>query len=280
VVELAVKRLIEIETVEGSSNKDFILRRTSLGSPNAIASDLLSQLGLTEAGTELVLSNKMPEKQSSELAKGLLKLRTASAREVNKQGYFQKRALGIPAVGLAVALIVFILMTYFASVIDSETEAGFTALPVLLFMPFVVVYVLLMSKRALSPKGSELVAYVRGLEMYIELAEKDRLEYLQSPTGASLKPSEVKGKQILKLYEELLPWAILLGLQKEWAKVLNDLYSSDGSPVWIIGVSSFGDSFSNLDESLTASLGSSSSGGSSGGGSSGGGGGGGGGGGI
>jgi uncharacterized membrane protein YgcG len=147
-------------------------------------------------------------------------------------------------------------------------------------MPFVVVYVLLMSKRALSPKGSELVAYVRGLEMYIELAEKDRLEYLQSPTGASLKPSEVKGKQILKLYEELLPWAILLGLQKEWAKVLNDLYSSDGSPVWIIGVSSFGDSFSNLDESLTASLGSSSSGGSSGGGSSGGGGGGGGGGGI
>jgi len=280
VVELAVKRLIEIEPVEGSSNKDFILRRTSLGSPNSTASDLLAHLGLTVAGAELVLSNKMPEKQSSELAKGLLKLRTAFAREVNKQGYFQKRALGIPAAGLAVALIVFILMTYIASVMDSETEAGFTALPVLLFMPFVVVYVLLMSKRALSPKGSELVAYVRGLEMYIELAEKDRLEYLQSPTGASLKPSEVKGKQILKLYEELLPWAILLGLQKEWAKVLNDLYSSDGSPVWIIGVSSFGDSFSNLDESLTASLGSSSSGGSSGGGSSGGGGGGGGGGGI
>ncbi len=280
VVQLAVKKLIEIESVEGSKNKDFILRRTSLGGATSAQSALLARLGIPETGSELMLSNKMPEKQSSELAKGLLKLKTATAREVNKQGYFQKRALGIPAAGLTVALIVFILMTYFASVMDSDTEAGFTAIPVLLFLPFVAVYLLLMSKRALTPKGSEVVAYVKGLEMYIELAEKDRLEYLQSPTGASLKPSEVKGKQILKLYEELLPWAILLGLQKEWAKVLNDLYSSEGSPVWIIGVSSFGDSFSNLDESLTASLGSSSSGGSSGGGSSGGGGGGGGGGGI
>jgi uncharacterized membrane protein YgcG len=214
------------------------------------------------------------------LSKSLIQLKTTTAKEATKQGYFQKRALGIPAAGLATALVLFIALTYFAAVMDTEAEAGFIALPVLLFMPYVAVYVLLMSKRTLTLKGSELVAHVKGLEMYIELAEKDRLEYLQSPTGASLKPSEVKSKQVLKLYEELLPWAILLGLQKEWAKVLNDLYGTEGSPVWIIGASNFGDSFSNLDESLTASLGSSSSGGSSGGGSSGGGGGGGGGGGI
>ena len=280
VVELAVKNLIEIESVEGSKNKDFILRRTSLGGATSAQSELLSRLGIPETGSELMLSNKMPEKQSTELAKGLIKLRTIYAKAVNKQGYFQKRALGIPAAGLAIALITFIALTYFGAVMDTEAEAGFTAIPVLLFLPFVAVYCWLMSKRALTPKGSEIVAYVKGLEMYIKLAEKDRLEFLQSPTGASLKPSEVRGKQVLKLYEELLPWAILLGLQKEWAKVLNDLYASEGSPVWIIGASNFGDSFSNLDESLAASLGSSTSGGSSGGGSSGGGGGGGGGGGI
>jgi uncharacterized membrane protein len=113
--------------------------------------------------------------------------------------------------------------------------------------------------------------------MYIDLAEKDRLEYLQSPKGASLTASEVKGKQVLKLYEEVLPWAILLGLQKQWGKVLTDLYADQGSPTWFVGTAFMYQSFSDFDQALSSSLATSSSGGSSGGGSSGGGGGGGGG---
>jgi uncharacterized membrane protein len=116
--------------------------------------------------------------------------------------------------------------------------------------------------------------------MYIGLAEKDRLEFLQSPKGASLKPSEVQGKEVLKLYEELLPWAVLLGLQEQWNKTLTDLYQDQGSPVWLIGSPQLTHSFTNLNQVLTQSLAASSSGGSGRGGSSGGGGGGGGGGGI
>lgn len=138
VVELAVKKLIEIESVEGSKNKDFILRRTSLGGATSAQSALLARLGIHETGSELMLSNKMPEKQSTELAKGLIKLRTINAKEVNKQGYFQKRALGIPAAGLAIALITFIALTYFGAVMDTEAEAGFTAIPVLLFLPLLL----------------------------------------------------------------------------------------------------------------------------------------------
>ena len=48
-----------------------------------------------------------------------------------------KSALGIPAAGLAIALITFSALTYFGAVMDTEAEAGFTALPVLLFLPFV-----------------------------------------------------------------------------------------------------------------------------------------------
>ena len=116
--------------------------------------------------------------------------------------------------------------------------------------------------------------------MYIELAEKDRLEFLQSPQGALLKPSELKGKQVLKLYEEVLPWAILLGLQKQWGKVLTDIYAAQAAPVWFIATPDFSKSLDSLDAALSSSLATSSSGGSSGGGSSGGGSGGGGGGGI
>ena len=164
--------------------------------------------------------------------------------------------------------------------LDSVTEAGFVAAPVVLFGPFAILYWLLVSKRAYSAKGGEVLATVSGLEMYIELAEKDRLEFLQSPQGASLKPSELKGKQVLKLYEEILPWAILLGLQKQWSQVLTDLYAQGAAPLWIVGVPQLSDSLDSLDSAVATSLASSSTGGSSGGGSSGGGGGGGGGGGI
>jgi hypothetical protein len=222
----------------------------------------------------------LPAAQSAKLSKGLLKLKSAAASQVNSQGYFQKRALGVPAIGFVVGILIYATWLYFSITLDEQVDQGFVAAPVISFGLFAAVYWFLLSKRALTAKGVEVDSYVKGLETYIQLAEKDRLEFLQSPTGALLKPSEVQGKQVLKLYEEVLPWAILLGLQKQWNKVLADLYQEQGNPPWIIGSPLLGESFANLDQVLTQSLAASSSGGSGGGGSSGGGGGGGGGGGL
>ena len=280
VVELAVMKLIEIEVVAESNNKDFILRRTKLATTSSDHVALLKELGLAKAGSELLLPHNLPAAQSAKLSKGLLKLKSAAASQVNSQGYFQKRALGVPAIGFLVGILVYATWLYFSIALDEQVEQGFVAAPIISFGLFAAVYWFLLSKRALTAKGVEVDSYVKGLETYIQLAEKDRLEFLQSPTGALLKPSEVQGKQVLKLYEEVLPWAILLGLQKQWNQVLADLYQEQGNPPWIIGSPLLGESFSNLDQVLTQSLAASSSGGSGGGGSSGGGGGGGGGGGI
>ena len=280
VVELAVMKLIEIEVVAESNNKDFILRRTKLATTSSDHVALLKELGLAKAGSELLLPHNLPAAQSAKLSKGLLKLKSAAASQVNSQGYFQKRALGVPAIGFVVGILVYATWLYFSIALDEQVEQGFVAAPIISFGLFAAVYWFLLSKRALTAKGVEVDSYVKGLETYIQLAEKDRLEFLQSPTGALLKPSEVQGKQVLKLYEEVLPWAILLGLQKQWNQVLADLYQEQGNPPWIIGSPLLGESFSNLDQVLTQSLAASSSGGSGGGGSSGGGGGGGGGGGI
>ena len=88
--------------------------------------------------------------------------------------------------------------------------------------------------------------------------------------------------EMLKLYEVLLPYAVVFGQEKEWAEQLAALYGPDRSPDWYAGTHGFSaGSFSSGISSLSASSSSSStSGGSSGGGSSGGGGGGGGGGGV
>lgn len=143
--------------------------------------------------------------------------------------------------------------------------------------------------RPLSDKGLALRRYMAGLKVYIELAEKERLKILQSPeaaekTGVTLKNG--REAKLVKLYERILPYAILFGQEKEWNKQLAIYYESTGDiPSWYVGHSAFNaavftsamNDFSGSMNSYGAST-SSSSGGSSGGGSSGGGGGGGGGG--
>lgn len=138
-----------------------------------------------------------------------------------------------------------------------------------------------------TDKGLDLYRYLEGLKMYIGVAEVDRLKMLQSPEGAekvgALDPNDPK--QMVKLYERVLPYAILFGQETEWNKRLGAYYESLGAqPDWyssngvftMIAFSSAMDAFSTTSSYTAAS--SSSSGGSSGGGFSGGGGGGGGGG--
>ena len=145
--------------------------------------------------------------------------------------------------------------------------------------------------RPLTAEGSKLYDQLIGLKMYIQLAEADRLQMLQSISGAD-KVTTSDGNQIVKIYERLLPYAVLFGLEKQWAAELAKYYGTT-SPDWYSGsnigafdVAAFSTgiaAFSAVSASTTSSSSSSSfssSGGSGGGGSSGGGGGGGGGGGI
>ena len=276
IVELAVKKQIEIEAVTGD-DKSFILRRTS----SALDQDgVMAALGLSQSGAETRIGSSADDAQNQLISVALQKLVAGKVRAVNSGGYFSKRALGFPALGWLVGLALYIAWIIVALQLDQMTGAGYVAAPILSFLPFSVVYWLLVSKRSYTAKGSSVISHLKGLEMYIELAEKDRLEFLQSPKGALLKPSELTGKQVLKLYEEVLPWAILLGLQKQWGQVLTELYREQGSPSWFSGAPFMTQSLSNVGQALSSSIATSSSGGSSGGGSSGGGGGGGGGSGI
>jgi uncharacterized membrane protein YgcG len=141
----------------------------------------------------------------------------------------------------------------------------------------------------LTQKGVDLRDYLRGLKLYISVAEEDRIKMLQSPEGAEKVGRKIDGNdsaQLVKLYERVLPYAVLFGIEKEWTKQLGAYYETAGQqPDWYVGNGVFNaivftsalNSFSTQSSSYSSST-SSSSGGSGGGGSSGGGGGGGGGG--
>lgn len=90
---------------------------------------------------------------------------------------------------------------------------------------------------ARSLEGVELHDYLLGLKDYIDLAEADRIRFLQSPEGAEkIASSGVdpgNPAMQVKLFEKLLPYAMLFGLEKKWAEQFKDLYTSP--PDWYSG---------------------------------------------
>jgi uncharacterized membrane protein len=118
----------------------------------------------------------------------------------------------------------------------------------------------------LNQKGILLNDKWAGFQLYLEVAEKRRLQ--------NLKP---------EYFEKYLPYAMVFGLEKEWAKAFEGMEMK--APGWYSGgifgssacggfsAASFGDSFSNsFTSAFTTSSGSAGGGGAGGGGGGGGGG--------
>ena len=68
-----------------------------------------------------------------------------------------------------------------------------------------------------TKKGLEASRYMDGLKLYIEMAEADRMKMLQSVKGADTSP-----EGIVKLYEKLLPYAAIFGLEESWLKEMKE----------------------------------------------------------
>lgn len=84
---------------------------------------------------------------------------------------------------------------------------------------------------ARTETGLATKVHLEGLKMYMQLAEADRIQTLQSPKGSEKTPVDTNNKQsVLKVYEQLLPYAILFGIEKDWAKELSALYTEP--PTW------------------------------------------------
>lgn len=142
-----------------------------------------------------------------------------------------------------------------------------------------------------TEKGRDARDYLEGMKLYLTVAEEERLRVLQSPQGAE-RIDVGNNLELVKLYEKLLPWAVIWGVEDQWMRELAlRVAATDTTPDWFVGTNGFEVSlFSTAVRGVTATTlapssswsssggGSSFSGGSSGGGFSGGGGGGGGGG--
>ncbi len=160
-----------------------------------------------------------------------------------------------------------------------------------------------MPSTVLTVAGGRHRTYLDGIREYLRLAEEDRLRAAQSPRSADLVSSGTRpygetpnlpGADVVNLYERLLPYAVLFGLERDWVEVIKSATGTDAGARAMLFDAVTSRSLSDASQSIgrlaatpvssgrSSSSGSSSgsswsfSGGSSGGGFSGGGGGGGG----
>lgn len=85
----------------------------------------------------------------------------------------------------------------------------------------IIICVIVINKTAqfkyITDKGLEASNYMEGLKLYIEMAEADRIKLLQSVEGA-----DVSAEGIVKLYEKLLPYAAVFGLEESWMNEMKE----------------------------------------------------------
>ncbi|WP_170151995.1 DUF2207 domain-containing protein [Subtercola boreus] len=288
-VDLAVRRNIQIveQPPTGRGASTYWLRLLTAQGLDAAERELATLL----FGDTLVSGAwKQLEKRDVALAKGISALQASVRKSSEADGYYRTagtHALSFLCLGGVLVAAVGIFLTGGVAV-NGDYGGGWPYVLFAVAVLSVIVVFAVSFRRPLTAKGAELRDHIEGLELYIRLAEQDRFAMLQSPEGAlKTQVSAPDRGQVVRIYEKLLPYAVLLNLEKEWSQVLGTYYESLGSqPDWYGGnvgmfnaalfASSIGSLSSSVSTSLASSTASSSSGGSGGGGFSGGGGGGGG----
>lgn len=148
----------------------------------------------------------------------LPKVKEALYKSMVDKKYFDTdpddRRLNYKILGFVVLVLTFILGIAFGILMDSA-----------LYMLMIVVGILFFIVASFMPKktlvGVDVYEKVLGFQMFLKATETDRLKKLFSP------------KEYKDVFEKYLPYAMVLGVEKEWAKQFEGLYK--GMPDWYVG---------------------------------------------
>jgi len=226
IIDLAIRKYIKI--IETKKNrmlgKDKLDYSFELLNPNTIALAAIEQdlvkgmFGDTRAVTV------------SELKKGkfyttVKKIHDSVHEDLTKQGYFRSNPTKSTTRMIAVIVILLIVMVASINVLTPWLLLGN-----ILAIGIVIIFSVLMPSR--TAKGVAAREHAEGLKLYLNTAEKERLKMLQGP-DAPYAASAHEPTKTVALFEKLLPYAIVMGVEKDWAAQFKDIYTQP--PDWYGG---------------------------------------------
>jgi uncharacterized membrane protein len=124
-----------------------------------------------------------------------------------------------------------LLAAYLAAIVLAVLfQGGAVVLGIGLGTAAAVVFLILMPAR--TEKGVAAKESILGLKMYLEVAEAERIKKLQSPDAPYAAQSH-EPKKTVDLFEKLLPYAMVLGVEEKWARQFEHIYRTP--PDWYQG---------------------------------------------
>lgn len=271
IIQMAIDGYIKIKQV---SKKGYELIKTDKGAPAEGVLKILYD-GIFKSGIDSINLKDLNKDFYTTIAS----LKVSVEKELFEQNYFSSNQRKIRIIFFVIGFVGLVL-SFMAIGPLSVIAAGAWIFGLIISFGLVIFVGFKIDLR--SEKGNTMYYELEGLKMYIDTAEKHRIEFHNDP------------KKYVNIFEKLLPYAMIFGLEKKWAEEFKDIYTVQ--PQWYEGntnlfttyllVSSFGHinqqvvmhstpprSSSGFTSSHGASGGSGFSGGSSGGGFGGGGGG-------
>ena len=226
-LEMIVRR--EIELVKGEDKKWRILVKKEVEGEYMNLLEILNGGLKPKVGSEVELKVRVAT-SSLITIKGVMEKKIVNRMKedglVEKKYQFGSRGMGwygmiMEALGLggfATLPAIFVYDNISESGMygyDYVFEGGF--LPMVFAMGFVAALIWLYLSNEIHKyenwtiEGLKASRYMDGLKLYIEMAEAERMKMLQSVKGVDTSPAGV-----VKLYEKLLPYAAVFGLEKSW----------------------------------------------------------------
>ena len=189
-----------------------------------------------------------------QLATAFGNLGTAANGSVELRGWRGKSSM-MTGIGIAVGLVIlgFIeVIAIIGTTVIGAFSPWFAVALAVTIAAALLSFIVALRKGGLTPAGAEQKDYLLGMRMYLELAEEERFQALQSPAGAervnagktiSADKTVSAGDtvdtadrgQVVKLYEKLLPFAVLWGIEEQWSEELAAYYDQTDVPDWYVG---------------------------------------------
>ena len=239
-LELAVAKKI---TVTSEKGKTYDWSITLNVAPETLTASQVDVLQILAGNSNLTTGSFIPitrHTATPTLARYAENYQKSAIQLLGSKGYFvpkspaKQKSIGIIILIFMIIMIIAVIIGSLSPsssqpIVRADTNDITVGGPIVLFLILAVtiggivaisIFITKTSKFSkYTEKGIKKARELEGLELYIKMAETERIKFLQSVQGADTSTTG-----IVKLYEELLPWAALFGLEKSWAKELYRYY--------------------------------------------------------
>ena len=225
IIDLAVRGYLKIRYLKRAvlffAVKDFELVRTKDGADLATPADQ-GVFAMLFSGRDVVSVSALG-REAFAVRRSVKKIQDDTIARIEDEGYFDKegrerakKAMNGKMVAFAAGFALFYISLTF---LPAASPAVSSAVAFFLFALLIALAVILgrlagRAGYALTPKGIDAMRKILGFMEFLKVTETDRLKMLDAP---AMEPA---------FFERCLPYAMVLGVEKEWAKRFEGIYTA------------------------------------------------------